>query len=226
MLKKALSSGITNPIQLNRLIGIGVRDVTLDETLSTKDITTLARRFNNLDADSVALYTLPTTPDDIDGASVLRLLEERGPALPRPHQRRRRGRRSHAGPGRPRPRPTTVADESLVYPGDVEVRVLNGEGTPGAAARAATALKGAGFDVAGTGDAAEIPRTTIRHPAAALAKAQTLQAALASGAELVVDEAVTGTDVVLVLGADYEGLRAGSDDRRPSPARSRPPRRP
>ena len=76
MLKRALSSGITNPIQLNRLIGIGVRDVTLDETLSTKDITTLARRFNNLDPDSVALLTLPTAPADIDGKSVLELREE------------------------------------------------------------------------------------------------------------------------------------------------------
>ncbi len=209
MLKKALSSGITNPLQLNKLIGIGVRDVTLDATLSTKDITTLARRFNNLDADSVALLTLPTTPDDIDGASVLLLRDNEaqpyldringveGAPLPGP------------GSGTPAGPTTTVPADSLLYPEDVEIRVLNGEGTPGAAAEAADALESAGFAIDGTGDANEIPRTTIRHPEEALAAAQLLQRALAAGAVLVVDNTVTSSDVVLVIGADYEGLTVG-----------------
>ncbi len=223
MLKKALSSGITNPLQLNKLIGIGVRDVTLDETLSTKDITTLARRFNNLDADSVALLTLPTTPDDIDGASVLLLREDEaqpyldringleGAPLPSPG-----GETPAAGPT------TTLPADSLLYPEDVEIRVLNGEGTPGAAAEAARALASAGFVIDGTGDATATARTTIRHPADALAPAQVLQRSLAGGAELVVDDTVTGTDVVLVIGADYDGLTVGPVTPVPRPATTVP----
>ena len=87
--------------------------------------------------------------------------------------------------------------------------MLNGEGTPGAAGEAAEALEGAGFDVAGTGDATEIPFTTIRHSEEALAEAQLLQRSLAGGAKLVVDDTVTSTDVVLVIGSDYEGLTVG-----------------
>jgi LCP family protein required for cell wall assembly len=209
MLKKALSSGLTNPLQLNKLLGIGVRDVTLDDTLSTKDITTLARRFNNLDANSVALLTLPTTPDDVDGASVLRLREEEA----QPYLDRINGVAGATVPApgtSPTAAPTTtVPEESLLYPDDVELRVLNGEGTPGAAAQAAAALEGAGFTVAGTGDATEIPRTAIRHPAGVLGPAQLLQRALAGGADLVVDDTVTSTDLVLVIGADYKGLTVG-----------------
>ncbi len=218
MLKKALSSGITNPLQLNKLLGIGVRDVTLDETLSTKDITTLARRFDNLDANAVALLTLPTSPEDVDGASVLVLREDEA----QPYLDRMNG----IGGGSALPTPgavpaplaptTTVPEGSLLYPDDVELRVLNGEGTPGAAADAAEALESAGFDVAGTGDAAEIPRTTIRHPDDGLAAAQMLQRALAGGANLVVDDTVT-TDLVLVIGADYEGLTVGPVTPVPAP---------
>ncbi|MEA2716168.1 MAG: hypothetical protein QOI99_485, partial [Actinomycetota bacterium] len=91
----------------------------------------------------------------------------------------------------------------------VDVRVLNGEGTPGTAARAAAALQGAGFTVSGTGDATEIGRTTIRYPAEALAQAQLLDGALVGGADLIVDDTVTGTDLVLVIGADYQGLKPG-----------------
>jgi polyisoprenyl-teichoic acid--peptidoglycan teichoic acid transferase len=217
MLKKALSSGITNPLQLNKLLGIGVRDVTLDETLSTKDITTLARRFDNLDANSVALLTLPTTPEDIDGASVLVLRDDE--AQPYLDRINGIGGGPLPAPGAgPSPTPTTTVPEALLlYPDDVELQVLNGEGTPGAAADAAEALESAGFDVAGTGDAAEIPRTTIRHPEGALAAAQMLQRALAGGANLVVDDTVTDTDLVLVIGGDYEGLTVGPVTPVPAP---------
>ena len=61
MLKKAVSSGLSNPLTLNRLIGIGIDNVRVDQQMSTKDITNLARRFRSIDADSVDMLTLPTT---------------------------------------------------------------------------------------------------------------------------------------------------------------------
>ncbi len=207
MLKRALSSGLTNPLQLNRLIGIGVRDVTLDETLSTKDITTLARRFNDLDPDSVQLLTLPTTPADIDGKSVLELREEEA----KPFLDRINGLDGSAGatPAGPGETTTTLPAELLLFPADIDIRVLNGEGTPGTAARSATALQEVGFTVSGTGDATEIGRTTIRYGPDSEAAAQLLDQALVGGADLIVDETVTATDLVLVLGADYQGVKPG-----------------
>ena len=84
MIKKALASGVTNPVQLNRLIGIGVKDVKIDSALSTKDITAVARRFSNLTPDSVALLTLPTGPTDVAGTSAQKLLaDEARPILDR-----------------------------------------------------------------------------------------------------------------------------------------------
>ncbi|HEX7277595.1 MAG TPA: LytR C-terminal domain-containing protein, partial [Acidimicrobiales bacterium] len=79
----------------------------------------------------------------------------------------------------------------------------------GAAARAAIALESAGFTVSGTGDTPETNRTTIRHGEDTLAHAQLLDRALVGGADLVLDDTVTSSDVVLVLGADYDGLSIG-----------------
>ncbi len=201
MLKKALSAGITNPIQLNRLIGIGIKDVKIDQTLSTKDIALLARRFDDLDPDTVLQYTLPAVPAFIDGKSAMRLQESEA----EPYIEFMNGNVSAVQPVVT----TAPAQTPLTLPADIEVRVLNGIGTAGAAGTASTALRNAGYVVSGTGDAPRVARTTIRHAAADLAKAQTLQAALTSGAELSVDDDVTGGGVVLVLGADYAGLKGG-----------------
>lgn len=117
MMKKALSSGLTNPVQLNRLIGIGVRDVKIDAALSTKDITTLARRFSNLDPDTVALLTLPTAPADVGGMSAERLL----PAEARPVLDRLTGRA---------PAPTAPATTTTIDPGVTPVSLPRGTAAP------------------------------------------------------------------------------------------------
>ena len=208
MMKKALSTGITNPIQLNRLIGIGIKDVKIDQTLSTKDITLLARRFSNLDPDNVLLYTLPAVPAFIGGKSAMQLMESEA----EPFIEFMNGNVSAVQPVVTTPPGATPTNGApvTVAPGDIEVRVLNGIGTAGAAGIASTALKSAGYTISGTGDSPRTARTTIRHPAAALAKAQTLQAALTSGAELSADADLTDGGVVLVLGADYDGLKTSS----------------
>ena len=213
MMKKAISSGLTNPLQLNRLIGIGVKDVTFDSALSTKDITALARRFSSLDPDRVALHTLPTDPADIDGKAVLKLQTAQakpmidllngkapidgGPATSVPAA----GATTTAPKGAT---PTTVG----VRPADVKVRVLNGVGTAGIAAKTATSLTNAGFAVADKGDApAPAPKTTITYATGQVAKAQALQGALASPALLKEDPTLKAVDVSLTLGADFTGVK-------------------
>ena len=206
MMKEALNAGLTNPVQLNRLIAIAVKDVTFDSRLSTKDLTVLGRRFSSLDPDKVALTTFPTSPADIDGKSVLKLQT----AQAKPIIDLLNGRTSVDGAPTPTGGATTSTTPApTAKTSDVRLRVLNGVGTPGAAAKAATSLTGAGYVVVEKGDAPALaPKTTITHGPGQLAKAQLLQSALLAPAVVREDPTLKSVDVSLVLGADYTGVKA------------------
>jgi LCP family protein required for cell wall assembly len=193
MLRKAVSSGLSNPLTLNRLIGIGVRDVTLDAKMSTGDIVRLARRFKSLDADTVDMLTFPTTPEDIGGASVLVLKDEEA----QPYIDRLNGIA-----------PPEETDAGSVQPSDIRVRVLNGYGADGVASDAALGLTTAGFNVADRGDADSYnySTTVIRYAPGAGAKADLLNQYVDGGAVIEQDSSLRTVDVALVLGSDYTGL--------------------
>ena len=97
-----------------------------------------------------------------------------------------------------------------VAPSDVKVRVLNGTGAPGQAGDAATDLGAAGFGTAGLGDADTFgyARTEIRYGPGAQPKAALLGRYLGGVGKLVADSAIRGTDLVLVIGADWKGVTA------------------
>lgn len=206
MMKKALSSGISNPLTLNRLIGVGVRDVTFDSALSTKDLTALGRRFSSLDPDRVVLRTLPTDPADIDGKSVLKLQT----AQAQPMIDLLNGTAPIDGTPATVPAPTTTtAPVSGVDPSEVRLRILNGVGTAGLAGRTATSLTDAGYVVADKGDAPSLaPKTTITYGPGQRAKAELVEAALAGPSVLREDATLKSVDVTLVLGADFRGVSA------------------
>jgi polyisoprenyl-teichoic acid--peptidoglycan teichoic acid transferase len=193
MLRKAVSSGLSNPLTLNRIIGIGVRDVTLDDQMSTGDIVRLARRFKSLDADTVDMLTFPTTPEDIDGSSVLVLKQEEA----QPYIDRLNGL---GGP--------EESDSGSLQPSDIRVRVLNGYGADGVASEAAVGLTGAGFNVADRGDADSYNYTVtvIRYGPGAEAKADLLNEYVDGGAVIEEDSSLRTVDLTLVLGSDYTGL--------------------
>jgi LCP family protein required for cell wall assembly len=200
MMKKAVSSGLSNPLTLNRLISIGVNNLTLDKGMSTKDIVTVARRFKSLDPESVDMQTLPTTRYITPGGADVQLLDE---DAAQPLIDRMNGK----GPV-----------QTTVRPADVQVRVLNGNGGDAAASRAGIALRGVGFEVTGTADADafDYDETVVRHGPAALAKAQLLQSYLIGDSTLEEDDALGTADVAVVLGATYGGVRpspAGPDAR-------------
>ena len=204
MMKKALSSGLSNPLQLNRLIGVAVRDVTFDSALSTKDLTALGRRFSSLDPDKVVLRTLPTDPADIDGKSVLKLQTARA----QPMIDLLNGKAPIDGTATTVPTSTTTAPASGARPADVKVRVLNGVGTAGLAAKTATSLSGAGYVVADKGDAPALTaKTTITYGTGQLAKAQSVQSTLLGPSVLREDATLKSVDVNLLLGADFTGVK-------------------
>ncbi|HEX2191677.1 MAG TPA: LCP family protein [Acidimicrobiales bacterium] len=208
MMKKAVSSGIGNPLTLNRIIGIGVKDVTLDEGMSTSDLVRVARRFRSLNPETVDMLTLPTTPANVGGASVLRLNKEQAQAYV--------DRLNGVAP--------PPADGTGGRPGDVRVRVLNGKGTEGAAADAGEALEKIGFTVADRGDADSYTyaRTLIRYARGQQGKAQLLQRHLSGGAVLREDASLRTVDAVLTLGADYAGTRDQPAASAPAPRAAAP----
>ena len=96
-----------------------------------------------------------------------------------------------------------------IRPVDVRVKVLNASGVQNGAANAQSALAPIGFANGGIGNdtRGEIAKTEIRYKPGDEAKAQ-LVAAHVSGATLVADATLPGTDIVLVLGRDFKGIDA------------------
>jgi LCP family protein required for cell wall assembly len=195
MIRKALTSGLSNPLTLNRLIGIGVQNLTVDRSMSTSDMVTVARRFRSLDPDSVDMQTLPTTPYTTAGGADV-LLVDGGAAQPLIDKIN--GKAPPASVG--------------VTPSEVQVRVLNGNGSTGAASKVAGMLQSAGFEVTGSGDADTFSyaKTVIRYAGPSRAKAQFLQGHLSAGATLEEDATLGTADVALVVGADFTGVRSSS----------------
>jgi LCP family protein required for cell wall assembly len=194
MMKKAISSGLSNPLTLNRLIGIGVDNVRVDQQMSTKDITTVARRFRSIDPDSVDMLTLPTTDAFIGDAAVQLLDVARAQQFI--------DRLNGIAP----PPPAAPA----IPPSSIAVQVLNGNGGEASATVAAAALTQAGFRVAGTGNALtfDYAHTVVQYAPGQQAKAAVLSSTLAAGAKVEEDRSLVGADVAVVLGLDYTGLRA------------------
>jgi LCP family protein required for cell wall assembly len=205
IMKKAVSSGLGNPLTLNRLIGIGVDNVKVDQQMSTKDITNVARRFRSIDPDTVDMLTLPTN-DGFAGQAAVQLLDT---------ARAQEVIDRLNGITAPPPPPS-------MRPADVAVMVLNGNGRDGGASLAASSLTQAGYRVAGTTDASsyDYARTIVQHAPGQKAKAELLRSSLVAGATIEEDRTLagTGTDVALVLGADYNGLKASGSATTAAPA--------
>lgn len=106
--------------------------------------------------------------------------------------------------------PAEVAADVLAGAADVKVRVLNGVRVDGAAARAGTALKAAGFTVTGQASAGYPAfATTVSYGPGQRNKAEFLVARLTTAQVGSEDPRLSDADVVLVVGEDYAGLYDG-----------------
>lgn len=189
MMKEAISSGLSNPLTLNRLINIGIDNLTVDQQMSTKDITTLARKFRSINPDTVDMLTLPTTDATIDGASA-QLLDTKNAQQ---YIDRLNGIR---------------ASTPTVAPGDVSVDVLNGSGVDAVALKAANALGQSGYKVVHTGDADtyNYKETVVKYAPGRQAKATLVRDSLVAGAIVQSDATLVTSDVSVILGTDYAGV--------------------
>ncbi len=206
MISKSISRGIRNPLVANDLLGSFVRDVTVDSTLGTLDLARLGYTFRSLGAGGVEMLTLPTVGARIGRAAVLQ------PKQPEASLTIDR----FLNPPPPQP------EQAPAAPSEVRVQVLNGSGRKGEASIAAQGLRQSGFALTSIGDASVNPAdTVIRYGPGAEGKAALLQGFVVGGVELRFDSTIRDSDVVLVTGRSFGGIRppaAGPAAGAPPPA--------
>ena len=218
----ALHSALTNPLKANGLVDRVVGELRLDDAFSRGDLFTLVDAFRTVDPHDpshVQTATLPfKTGPTQQGQDVLYLKQ------PDADQVLSALRDFSGGSGGPSP--SAPSPGSSATPASVHVRVLNASGVSGAAARTLATLQRDGFTGAGTGNDPRQLITTgeIRYRSGGVAAARLL-AGYAPSARLVVDDTVTGADVVLVLGRGFSGLSSPTTAgaAAPGPARPTPP---
>jgi len=201
VLRKMLSDEVLlNPAKQQELVQAAAGSLTLDDDLELME---LAGQMQGVQPGNIDFQTVPNAgpATSADGASIVELadtdalhaffadLSAEPVAAP-----------AASTPAAP-PVPETVA------PAAVEVQVLNGSGTKGLAAEAAGQLTGAGFGVAGTGnaDSSDHQVTEIRFAPGDEALAATL-ATVVPGATSTPDPDGTSGTVQLVLGSDFEEI--------------------
>lgn len=215
LMAKAISAGIHNPLTANALVGQAVKDVTVDQGLSSSDILGLVTRFHSLSPSSVPSWTMPAIPYTTPGGAAV-LMPERGADAATVAAWEAVGARSPSSSGRPG---TSPARPAMVAPSSVSVEVENGSGAPGQAAQAAQGLRSAGFGLAGTGDASSFAHTgsVVSFGPGQQAAAETLAAHVEGPVTVVEDTTMGGSAVLLVTGSGFQGISATASSAPPPP---------
>jgi len=187
-LKRAIAKGIRNPFVLTQLVGVAQSNVKLDDQITTQDLIDLGREFKDFDPDTLQVYTPPATGADIGGASVL-LLDKVGA---QPVFDLFRGKTDPNNPLR-----------------SILVEVRNGSGTAGQGQGILSSLGALGFGTIASSDASSFrnPRTEIRYAPGAENSAVQLARYLDGDPKFTVDKTLAVTNVVLVTGRDFTGIR-------------------
>jgi LCP family protein required for cell wall assembly len=105
------------------------------------------------------------------------------------------------------PTPTKSATPLTVPPSSINVTVLNGSGTSGAAAKTAADLNAEGFHATVGGDASSstFASTVVKYGSSKLQSSQTVAAAI-KGSKRQADSSL-GSAITVIVGANYSGTR-------------------
>jgi LCP family protein required for cell wall assembly len=186
-ISKAVSSGLGNPLTLNRLVQAGVDNVKLDANLTASDILALGRKFKSFNPNDLVGYTIPSTSYRTAAGADVQLPDLRAaePIL-------------DIFKGLP---------PGSISPQNVDVTVLNGSQVQNQAADAAGALEEIGFHVTEVGSyPSVVGRTTVLYGEGGESTARTVARYLTGGAALVQDNHVHRGAAVLVTGTDFRTL--------------------
>ena len=210
-LQQAFISSVAQQVQSSGLLSnapalLGIaqtatKALTVDDSLgSVTSLVRMAESLAHLKSKNISLITLPTTPDTFDYPTYDQHLMAVQPQDDVIYQMIRTGQTWR---GRLPEQPDST----------VQVRLLNGTGRPGLAARTAASLRKLGFDVTQTGQTAATGTTTVDYAGLTRADgAYTLMTALKSfpAAQNTLAEpawqAGTAGPVTLILGTDFTGV--------------------
>jgi LCP family protein required for cell wall assembly len=210
--QQTLHAAASAPWNANNLLDSMLTNLQRDPKLGLSSLRALAYAFHR--AGGIEAQTLPVNRQFINGQDALVLDSAKAAEL----LARLRGIGNPAN--------AQSAAES-VDPHTVHVSVENGSGRTGLGARANDALGGLGFSVVGTAtnaDRSDYTVTEVRYAPDSAAKARFLLSELGGAGKVVAlsGGAAAGTDIVLVLGRDYNGLSRPAPKAASTPPTSRP----
>jgi LCP family protein required for cell wall assembly len=189
VIQRAIDKGARNPAVLNDLINTGTSALHLDPSLTPGDLVDLGRRFKDFNPQNLDTYSVPSTPTTVGGADVLNLDWQQAEPILNVF----RGVDANA------------ADSTVIL-------VENGTSTPGQGGKAASDLRAAGFRVPPQyvvdADRFDYPRTIVRYLSGNEAKAEQVASRLNATPILQQTNYIVGADLVVIVGADWQGLRS------------------
>jgi LCP family protein required for cell wall assembly len=183
------------------------KTLTTDSGLSIDDMKNIATSMKGLSTKGIQFTQVPVVQDPTDANRVI-WQQSQATALFGEIEHDQAVKKAPASA-----KPTASASPSApaVSPASIRVNVLNAAGTAGLAAQASNSLTQGGYQVTGTGNAAEPSSTTIiQYSSADEAPAARALAAAVRGAQVQPVSAASGvpSDAVdLILGSDYSGLK-------------------
>lgn len=184
LIRRAVKQGARNPVKLADMVGVGVKNIKLDNDTTLKDLIELGTAFRNFDASSLKTYSLPVSDITRGGADVLDLQE----AAAQPVLDLFRGTGTDATAGE-------------VTPGAVTVQVRNGSGKANQAATTTDQLRALGFHTDSPDSSPIVARTEIHYPAGMEQQAVLVGRYLYANPLLVPDPGVS--DVTVITGQDF-----------------------
>ncbi|MCW2904759.1 MAG: cell envelope-related transcriptional attenuator [Streptosporangiaceae bacterium] len=213
LMHQALStSTLADPVKATRFLSATLQSVRVDKGLAD-DAEALLKQLKGLSTDSVTFAGVPLADSNymtrINGSapqSTVRWDPQRSQALF--GKLRRDESLLEPAPQAASPSPTKETSDLTVRPADIQVRVLNGVGTPGVARRAAGDLRSAGFNpvvVPGTAPRLGQRQTVIQYGTGRADSAKTLALAI-PGARLKRVPSLGGR-VQVVVGSSWAGVK-------------------
>jgi polyisoprenyl-teichoic acid--peptidoglycan teichoic acid transferase len=193
----AVVKGLNNPLTANEIVDRVLENLKVDQALTKDDIFALIDAFRTVnpnDTSSLEFVTVPIKEGPSQkGQSVLYTDEPTASALVA---------RLNDFSGNQRSQAKTVP------PSDIKLKVVNGSGSDGIAAAAATELTRLGFKSGGTAtdERGTVAATEVRYKPGAIDKGKSVLAYVSPNARLVEDSTLQGADVAVVLGADFDSI--------------------
>ncbi len=206
IVKAVLGSNITgNPLRLYHVVSDVASQLTIDSGMSVSNLISIANSFRALNSKDVQFLTAPNVPYAAETGRVELAKPQAGTVF---------SAIAHdvTVPKVKTPTATQTGGAQVLTtsPSKVKLTVLNGSGAYDAAGSVAAALTGRGFDVTGTGNAANFGYTTtvIEYAAPSdMAAVNTLKKEFAD-VKVKLDASLTPGIVKLIVGSDYAGLTA------------------